>query len=134
MIPLPILAVAILTGLVAASAAHAEPVCYDAKVLARPVEQVPSEIPMCRGDCVVVSWPWFVDLRVKRVLDGALPSKTVRVLAVQSNYRVARDSIWLLRRNTANGYNALSSEEETTVVRCAAEAAPLEPYLRPSAG
>src|SRR3546814_1868652 len=59
------------------------PACYDAKVRARPLDQIPSDIGDCGSDCILMSWPWFIDLQVKRVIDGALPSKMVRVLTVQ---------------------------------------------------
>jgi hypothetical protein len=128
------LTAAILIGLAAPSAVLAEPACYDAKVRARPVDQVPSEIGDCGGDCIIMSWPWFVDLQVKRVIDGVLPSKMVRVLTVQHTYRVSREGTWLLRKNTAGGYNVLAPEDGASLARCSAEVASVQPYIRPGEG
>lgn len=128
------LTAAILVGLAAPSAALAEPVCYDAKVRALPVDQVPSEIGDCGSECIIMSWPWFVDLRVKRVIDGVLPSQMVRVLAVQHTYRIAREGTWLLRKNTAGGYNVVVPEDGTALARCSDGIASVEPYIRPGDG
>jgi len=125
---------AILVGLVAPSAALAEPACYDAKVRALSVDQVPSEIGDCGSDCIIMSWPWFVDLRVKRVFDGALPSKMIRVLTVQHTYRVSRERTWVLRKNTAGGYNVVVPEDGAALARCSEGVAAVEPYIRPSDG
>ncbi|MBD3762107.1 hypothetical protein [Rhizorhabdus sp.] len=129
-----LIAVIILIGLIAPSAALAEPACYDAKVRAQPIDQVPSEIGDCGADCFIMSWPWFVDLRVKDVVDGVLPIKVVRVLTVQHTYRVSRARTWLLRRNTAGSYNVLVPEGGAALARCSAEVAPVEPYIGPSDG
>lgn len=121
---------AILVGLATPSAGLAEPVCYDAKVRAAPVDQVPSEI----GDCITMSWPWFVDLQVERVIDGVHPSKMVRVLTVQHTYRASRQGTWLLRKNTAGGYNVVVPEDGLALARCSEGAASVEPYIRPGDG
>lgn len=125
---------AILAGLATPSAALAERVCYDAKVRALPVDQVPSEIGDCGSDCIIMSWPWFVDLRVKRVVDGVIPSKMIRVLTVQHTYRVSREGTWLLRRNTAGGYNVVMPGDEAMLARCSDDVTPVEPYIRPGDG
>ncbi|WP_242122397.1 hypothetical protein [Sphingomonas lacusdianchii] len=125
---------AILVGLATPSAALAEPACYDAKVRALPVDQVPSEIGDCGSDCIIMSWPWFVDLQVKRVIDGALPGKMVRALTIQHTYHVSREGIWLLRRNTAGGYNVVVPEDGAALPRCSAGGASVEPYIRPGDG
>jgi hypothetical protein len=123
---------AILIGLVAPFAGLAEPACYDAKVRARPVDQIPSDIGECGSDCITMSWPWFVDLQVKRVIDGAVPGKMITVLAVQHTYRVAREGTWFLRKNTAGSYNVVPQEYGATLGRCSAEVMPVEPFIRPA--
>lgn len=128
------LTAAILVGLAMPSAALAEPVCYDAKVRALPVDQVPSKIGDCGSDCIIMSWPWFVDLRVARVIEGALPSKMVRVLTVQHTYRVSREGTWLLRKNTAGGYNVVVPEDGVALARCSDGISSVEPYIRPGNG
>lgn len=121
---------AILVGLATPSAGLAGPMCYDAKVRAAPVDQVPSEIGDCGSDCIIMSWPWFVDLQVERVIDGVLPSKMVRVLTVQHTYRVSRPGTWLLRKNTAGGYNVVVPEDGAALARCSEGATSVEPYIR----
>lgn len=120
-----------LVGLAMPSAALAEAACYDAKVRAAPVHQVPSDVTDCGSDCIVMSWPWFVDLRVKRVIEGALPHKSVRVLAIQHTYRVPRERTWLLRKTIAGGYNVVVSKDGAAPVRCPDGTAAVEPYIRP---
>jgi len=78
-----------------------------------------------------MSWPWFVDLQVRRVIDGVVPSKMVSVLTVQHTYRVSRQGTWLLRKNTAGGYNVVMPEDETAPARCPEGETPVEPYIRP---
>jgi len=129
-----LLAVVVVIGLAAPSAGWAEPACYDAKVQGRLVDQIPSEIGDCGSDCLIMSWPWFVDLRVKRVIDGALPSKMIRALTVQHTYHVSREGTWFLRKNTAGSYNVLAPDDGSALARCSAEFAPAEPYIRPSGG
>jgi hypothetical protein len=63
------LTTAMLIGLAAPSAVLAEAACYDAKVRTRPVDRIPSKIGDCGSDYIIISWPWFVDLHVKRVID-----------------------------------------------------------------
>jgi hypothetical protein len=128
------LTAAILVGFATPSAALAEPACYDTKVRALPVHQVPSEIGDCGSDCIIMSWPWFVDLQVKRVIDGAVPSKMVRVLTVQHTYRVSREGTWLLRKNTAGSYNVVVPEDGAALARCSAGVTSVEPYIRPGDG
>lgn len=129
-----LLTAVILISFAAPYGAMAEPACYDAKVRARPVDQVPSEIGDCGSDCIIMSWPWFVDLRVTRVIDGALPIKMVRVLTLQHTYRVSREEPWLLRKNTSGGYNVLATETPSKLARCPAEVKPAEPYIRSGDG
>lgn len=107
--------------------------CYDLKVEAKPIEQVPSEIPSC-DDCIVMRWPWFVDLAVKRVEEGNWRGRTVSVLTLQHTYRVSRYSTWLLRRNDAGGYNVVHPEDDERLARCAPEIAPARAVLRPGPG
>lgn len=110
--------------------------CYDALVSARITEQVPSEIGDCGDDCIVMSWPWFIDLDVRRVLDGLAPKGTVTVLAVQHTY-FRRDlgfKRWWLRRNSQGGFNLLSEEDDVRLSRCAQGIAPAKAYIEPDAG
>lgn len=102
--------------------------CYDVKVLARVVQQIPSEIPDCGDDCIM-SWPWFLQLKVRRVLDGQLAGDRVDVLTVQHTYLQSKYGVWFLRRNGAGGYNAPRFAEDGKTSRCAADAPLARPYL-----
>ncbi len=103
--------------------------CYDVKLIARPIEQIPSEIPDCGSDCIIMSWPWFVDLKVTRVLDGQVADKTIGILTVQHTYMVRKDGVWLLRMSSTGGYNALRYTEEHGIERCPAGTPPTRPYI-----
>lgn len=96
-----------------------------------PVDKVPSEIGYCGSDCIIMSWPWFVDLRVKCVVEGYLLSKLVRTLTVQHIYRLSHEGTWLLRKNTAGGYNAVVPEGGVGLSRCSDGIASFEPGIRP---
>ncbi len=52
-----LLTIAMAIGLASLPAGSAVAACYDAKIVARPVEQVPSEIGDCGDDCIIMSWP-----------------------------------------------------------------------------
>ena len=57
--------------------------CYDAKVRAKPVAQVPTVFPQSDDPSVIImSWPWFVDLDVRRVLQGDVEKGRLETLAV----------------------------------------------------
>ncbi|WP_034159029.1 hypothetical protein [Sphingomonas sp. ERG5] len=102
--------------------------CYDAAVHARVVQQIPSEFPDC-DDCAIMSWPWFLDLKVKRVLEGQARKGTISVLSVQHTYLISRFRTWWLRRNTAGSFNVLRLTSDQMPKLCPADAAPVAPYI-----
>jgi len=112
-----------------------EPQCFDAVVLARVIRQIPSEIPDCGRDCIVWSWPWFLDLSVEEVLRGRAPRGRFTALSIQHTY-VHRDrQRWWLRRNSLEEFNVVSfGKDGSALPRCKAGAPPAEPYLRPPEG
>lgn len=107
--------------------------CYDIMVVARPVEQIPSDPPDC-PDCFVMRWPWFLDLKVSRVVDGSLDRKLVRVLSVQHTWFIPRRGRWPLRRNSAGGFNVPTNDDDTPLRRCPADAGLARPYITPGNG
>jgi hypothetical protein len=115
------------------ASAASSPDCYDLKINARVVEQIPSEAPEC-SDCIIMRWPWFLDFKVKRVDEGKWTRKTLTALAVQHTYFQSRYGIWLLRKNDAGGYNVLRSDDDTKPLRCSASIKPAAAYLRPGPG
>lgn len=128
------IAAAVFIGLVSLANASPDELCYDAKVRARPVKQVPSSLPDCGSDCIVMSWPWFVDLKVSRTIKGKVSARRVRVLTIQHNHMRSRDSTWLLRKNNLGGFNVLRVDEDAVLIRCPNGAPPVEAYLRPGEG
>lgn len=102
--------------------------------MARPVDQIPSEIGDCGADCIIMSWPWFLDLKVKHVIEGKIEAKTVTALNVQHTYLRSRYGVWLLRRNSAGGFNILLREDTSGATPCTQDAPPVAPYLRTGAG
>jgi hypothetical protein len=79
------------------------PVCYDAIVSARLIKLVPSEIPDCGENCIVMVWPWFADLKIERVLKGRVPTPRLSVLTMLHSYLVPSSFTWSLRRNKEGG-------------------------------
>jgi hypothetical protein len=114
------------------AAQTSSPDCYDAIVSAVVVRQQPTLMEDC-DDCIIISWPWFVDLDVRRVVEGRASRGPLTVLAVlHTGYR--RDlgqRRWWLRRNTLGGFNLLRFAEDEPPVRCLADAEPARPYYRP---
>lgn len=109
--------------------------CYEAAVYGRVAHQLPSEFPDCGPDCIVMQWPWFLDLRVERVIAGNLRRGTLPVLSVQHTYfRANYRTTWWLRRNTADGFNVVSRGKTTTLLPCPTGTPAVEPYLRPHDG
>jgi hypothetical protein len=132
-----VLSAGIACGIAAYSSASAQvaendpPACFDAVISARPVHQIPSEMPEC--DCIIMQWPWFVDLQIDRVLKGKAEKGTVSALAMMHTYIDSDNSkFWGLRRNTAGGFNATFILKRPTV--CATNSKAVEPYLQVQAG
>jgi hypothetical protein len=91
----------------AAVASEPETECYDLKVDARVVNQIPTVIPDCGNDCIITSWPWFLDLKVRHTLDGPWRGNSISALAVQHTYMISHYGTWWLRKNTMGGYNVV---------------------------
>lgn len=106
--------------------------CYDAKIRAKPLAQVYTPIPEVE-DAIVMSWPWFMDIRVKTVLEGEVPSRKITILAVLHSAYPSKTSTLLLRRNTAGGFNLIRTDPEE-ISRCPAGTEPAQPYIRPANG
>ena len=109
--------------------------CYDLKVRAKPVAQVPTVYPKSDDpNVIVMSWPWFVDLEISRVLDGEFEASTLTALAVLHTYYISDSRTWYLRENTAGTYNILRPSDPSKVGRCGVRTYPTEPYIRPGEG
>ena len=110
--------------------------CFDALVVAKVVGQVPSDFPDSDDDYIVMSWPYFIDLEIVRVLEGSIEARKITALSVQHTYW--RSDLgarrWWLRRNTAGGYNILRIEDGAVPPRCPQGAAPARAYLEPAPG
>jgi hypothetical protein len=125
----------LLPALANADAPEATPVCYDARVLATLVRQVPTPFPDCGDDCIVMSWPWILDLDVESVLAGRAPRGRITVLNVQHTYMShARPGRFWLRRNTLGGFNILRLGDGPAPRRCPKTAPPVHPYITPREG
>ena len=120
----------ILIALLPAAARAGDVTCYDAKVKARIIEQIPSVIPDC-NDCVIMEWPWFIDLGVNRVVEGVVSGgRIIHALSVQHTYMLSlRAGTWLLRRNKAGLFNIVTADDPLKIPRCPASAEPAQPYL-----
>lgn len=105
------------------------PACFDAEVSAHIIRQTP--IPDCGVDCIVMSWPWILQLDVEEVVRGSAPTGRLMVLAVQHTY-LRTDMggrLLLLRRNSRKGFNLLRVGPEDSPKFCGRGMAPATPYI-----
>lgn len=121
---------------VCAAQTEADDECYDAIVLARIVRQTPSTYGDCGPDCIIMSWPWFMQLDVKKVIEGEVRKGRMLALTVQHTYyrRDLGAIRWWLRRNSLGGFNVLRTSEEEGLKRCALSTPPQTPYIQPANG
>ena len=110
------------------------PPCYDALVSARIVRQIPSVIPECGPDCIVMRWPWFDDLDIKDVVKGQAPTGRVTVLALQHTYLIPNEGRWPLRRNELGGFNVVEGGDLKKLTLCPPNTPAARPYIRPTNG
>lgn len=127
------IAIAALSGCATIPPRVDESDCYDLKVRAKPIGQFPTAFPN-DPNYIVISWPWFVDLKVERVIDGRLNDPNMSALAVLHSEYVDKTRTWLLRENTLGEYNILRLVEPEKAKKCAQGKVRPEPYIRPSEG
>jgi hypothetical protein len=110
--------------------------CFDAQVYARIAHQTPTILGNCDPNCIVMDWPWILELDVDRVLNGNVRSNHVTVLTVQHTYYRTHLGArrWWLRRNSLGAYNALKRGDATHLPRCPRGTAPARPYIQPPTG
>jgi hypothetical protein len=125
-----------LAGSAKAQGKPAAPECFDALVIASAIRQTPTRTPDCGGDCLVMRWPWILQLDVERVLRGTAPVGPVTVLSVQHTYwKVDHGGLpWRLRRNAYGGFNALTYGAKTPAVLCPSDAPPVAPLVKLNTG
>lgn len=110
--------------------------CFDAEVFASINRQTPTVMTECE-DCLVMRWPWIVELQVERVHAGELERGPATALTMQHDYynRDLGARRWWLRRNTLGTYNAaLQPTEDEALQRCSADRPAALPYIQPSSG
>lgn len=122
--------------LFSASIAFAEedlPECFDALVRAKIVKQTPSVFPDCGADCIIMVWPWFLELDVKRVITGEAAKGRQLTLAMQhTSFRKDLGTTpWWLRRNSLGGFNVLRIGDSEKLAQCANGTPPVAPYISP---
>jgi hypothetical protein len=109
------------------------PDCYDAVVRGEAISQIPSEFNDCGDDCIVMRWPWFIEIKVDEVIEGRvtgfLAGRRIRGLTVQHTYFERGSGIWMLRRNTNGGYNVTLGADEEAAVRCPRGTSPQGAFL-----
>jgi hypothetical protein len=110
--------------------------CFDAEVSARITAQVPTPPPEFGDGWIVMRWPWFVDLDVRRSYQGGAPKGNLTVLALQHTYWRSNLGFkrWLLRRNDRGTFNLLGRRKGTTERRCAKDAPPAAAYVKVAEG
>lgn len=119
------------------AAANAQPFadCYDARVSAVVVDQVPTTIPECR-ECIIVRWPWFIDLDVRSTIEGDVAPGRITVLSVQHTgfNSGLGERRWGLRMTDLGVFNLVDMADDATLPRCEAGAPAVRPYIRPGQG
>lgn len=112
------------------------PECIDALVSAKITRQIPSVFAGCGDDCIVISWPWFVDLKVEHVLRGKAPLGRMTVQAVlHTPYRSNLGTRnWALRRNDLGEFNLIRTTDPKRLSLCTDSARLATPYIRPGEG
>jgi hypothetical protein len=105
--------------------------CYDAEVSARIVAQIPSIPPEFEDGSIVMRWPWFIDLDVRKVRSGEAPKGLISTLAVQHTYwrKDLGTTRWYLRRNSQGGFNLLGRPKSEPGAKCASGKPPARAYL-----
>lgn len=97
--------------------------CYDARVTARVLSQIPTVMEMTSTDesgnfLIIHSWPWILDLNVRAIHEGSAQTGWIRVLNIQhTDYRPRRME-FLLRRNDQGGYNVVRASEGERLALC----------------
>ena len=109
----------------------ADTTCFDALVTAQLTRQTPTTVPDCDG-CIIMEWPWVLELDVKRVLQGEAPLGRLVTVSVQHTWLATKPQPrrWWLRRNTGGTFNVLLDPDSRTH-RCAAETPSARPFHRP---
>lgn len=132
----PAVVVAASFMLACGSALASEPACYDAEVSARIIRQTPTVMVDCGDDCIIMAWPWIIDLNVRWVYSGSVSRGPVTVLAVQHTYfsQPRNGRRWWLRRNSLGTYNIVQRNADEPLQRCLADAVPARPYISPADG
>lgn len=132
----PAVVVAAFAMLTSGSTLASEPDCYDAEVSARITRQTPTVIGGCGDDCIIMAWPWIIDLNVRWVYSGSVQRGPVTVLAVQHTYfsQPRNGRRWWLRRNSLGTYNIVQPNPDEPLQRCLADALPARPFISPADG
>jgi hypothetical protein len=110
--------------------------CFDTVVSARIIAQVPTVAPEFDDGSIVMRWPWFLDLEVRRTHQGNVPGRKITVLALMHTYWRSNLGYkrWLLRRNDQGTFNLLGLAEDGGLAHCAENAAPAPAYIRSASG
>ena len=118
----------------AGSAVAQDAECYDAEVTARIVSQTPTVMQDC-DDCIIMRWPWIVDLDVRRTHSGEVRRGRLTVLTVQhTDFRRDLGAVrWKLRRNTQGGFNVVWFGENPER-QCSPDEPPAQAYITPLGG
>ena len=109
--------------------------CFDAEVSAEIIQQTPTVVPEC-DDCIIMRWPWIVDIDVRRVHSGDVTRGPLAVLTLQHNDFVSGLGVqrWWLRRNASGGFNAVGFPDERSGGKCAPDTAPAQAFITPGTG
>ena len=131
-----ILTLALLSCVATTDALAEESECYDAEVSASIISQTPTVMPNCGEDCIIMRWPWILEIDVQDIHFGEVPTGPLMVLSVQhtdirGDLGVLR---WKLRHNAQGGLNAVGILGGGPQRHCSVDEEPARAFITPPTG
>lgn len=107
--------------------------CYDLKVRAELVQQLPALMPRANEDVLVMSWPWFLEFQDVSVIEGAWEQPQIAALIVQHTFFTRTKQTWYFRRNNSGWFNLLGPSARGRKL-CPTGTPPVRAHLVPGEG
>ena len=127
---------AFLANVAPASGLIQEIECYDAEVSAHIISQTPTVMANCGDDCIIMRWPWILEIDVQEIHSGELQSGELAVLTLQHTYFIGDSGPgrWKLRHNTQGGFNVVGFFGSGPERLCSIDDQPARAYITPASG
>jgi hypothetical protein len=108
------------------------PGCFDVVLVADVLKETPTPFTQSMVDSIVVEWPWFLDVHVRKVLIGREHRRSLRVSALlHAGYNTGgKPARMYLRRDSDGAYQLLHVHRENLPTKCGPADASSEPFIR----